>query len=366
MAANSIEQFVADATGTSHLRIEEDFGGGFVRLQTSEAERRQAKQDIRCSEDIVLELLRNARDAHASRVYLAFGREGDKRTITTLDNGDGIPQALHDLVFEPRVTSKLDTSHIDEWGIHGRGMALFSIAQNATTARVCSSDSGLGCSMRIETNLKSLPEKTDQSSFPTFTLEEGSTNVAVRGPRNILRTTCEFAIASRAKCAVYAGSPTEIAACLYAYGTATLSAIDRAFCTDVQQLPVVKRLATAGDPESFSELAHDMGLELSERTARRIMNGEVQPVDPILDQIAIERVSSSGKAVGRKRRSKGKVGPVARFEKDDISSIREAVAGAFGPIAEKYYLASNVDVNVTCKKDRISISIPLVDRESTK
>ena len=81
--------------------------GGFVRLRSSEAERRQAAQDIRSSEDIIIEMLRNARDAHASNIFVACTREGSTRRIVMIDDGDGVPKHLQRTVFEPRVTSKL-------------------------------------------------------------------------------------------------------------------------------------------------------------------------------------------------------------------------------------------------------------------
>ena len=46
-----------------------------------EAERRQAKHDIQHVEDIVIEMLRNARDAGADKVYLATTKEDGVRTL---------------------------------------------------------------------------------------------------------------------------------------------------------------------------------------------------------------------------------------------------------------------------------------------
>ena len=51
--------------------------------------------------------------------------------------------------------------------------------------------------------------------------ESGS--IAVRGPKNILRTACEFAIECRHDCTVYLGSLTDIAATLYAFGLSSLT-----------------------------------------------------------------------------------------------------------------------------------------------
>lgn len=268
MGASNLEQFVDSICDESHLRIEDDLGDGFVRLRTSEAERRQAAHDIRSTEDIVIELLRNARDAHARTIFLAVGRDGNTRKLTMLDDGDGIPLALHEKIFEPRVTSKLDTVHMDKWGVHGRGMALYSIKVNSTQAKVLASDKDFGSAIYVETDLTKLPERADQSTFPTFEVTEAGT-YSMRGPKNIVRTATEFALESRKACTVYWGSATEIAATLYEFGATTTSPALRAFCKDPLELPVCKRLCTASDPASFAEIAEELGLSLSERSARR-------------------------------------------------------------------------------------------------
>lgn len=361
MDDQSLEDFVESVSGEGHLRVEHDFGDGFVRLRTSEAERRQAAQDIRNTESIVLELLRNSRDAHASRIFLAMSREGDKRVLIVIDNGEGIPESMHEHVFEPRVTSKLDTNHMDAWGMHGRGMALYSISVNADRAFVASSGQGLGCSIKVESNASKLPERTDQSSFPTFELaEDGSVNV--RGPRNILRTACEFALESRDTCSVVVGSPVEVASALYAYGTSTLSAIDRVFCKDVNALPLVKRLATAGDPATFCEIASGFGIDVSERSARRIMDGEVPEAYSVLDRITLTDKRASKPAPSRQNGDALRDRRSFKLAKEDARMLAESVSGAFSDIAERYYLEGDVMPSVNARHDRIVITLPVVKR----
>ena len=353
----SLEQFVESVNGASHLRVEHDFGGGYVRLRTSEAERRQAAQDIRCTEDIVLELLRNSRDAHASHIFVATAKEGSKRILTVIDDGDGIPRSMHKLVFEPRVTSKLDTSHMDAWGMHGRGMALYSIATNAQEARIAVSEREVGCAMCIQTDTTRLPERKDQSTFPKFELADNS-QVNVRGPKNILRTVCEFAIECRAACSVFIGSPAEVASTLYAYGEATLSPIDRLFSRDVHAIPIPKRLARAGDPTTLSRESFEMGLSISERTARRILDGEVKEVAPILDRIQI------GQSPSKKRDGKRTGSPIDnrgfKLHVEDAAMLSQALKPAFREIAERYYLEDDVTPIVRSRKDRITVTIPIV------
>ena len=122
---DSLEHFVESVNGTGHLRIEHDFGDGFVRLQTSEAERRQAAQDIRCSENIVLEMLRNSRDAHASHIFVALAREGSKRIINVIDDGCGIPKERLAGLF----TGYLDRDQtVSDGQRKGMGIGLFVCA----------------------------------------------------------------------------------------------------------------------------------------------------------------------------------------------------------------------------------------------
>ena len=165
---SSLEQFIHSVSGDQYFRVEDDLGNGFVRLRAAEAQRRQALQDIRSFEDVILELLRNSRDAHARAIFLATWTEGSKRFATILDNGDGIPSSMHQTVFEPFVTSKLDSFHSDRWGVHGRGMALYSINQNVEKATILASQPGLGSVFHIQSDLSRLPEKRDQSTFPSI------------------------------------------------------------------------------------------------------------------------------------------------------------------------------------------------------
>ena len=355
----TLGQFVEQATGKSHLRVEKDFGDGFVRLRTSEAERRQAAQDIRSTEDIVLEMLRNSRDAHSAHIFVAFSREGMKRTVTVIDDGCGIPESMHALVFEPRVTSKLDSSHMDAWGIHGRGMALYSISVNAEQARVVRSQPGMGSSIFVQTDLMKLSEKADQSTFPFFFLTDNS-SVSVRGPKNVLRTVCEFAIESRATCSVFIGSPAEIVSTMYSYGMATLSVIDRLFPKEGDSVPLVKCLAKAGDPSELAGTAKSLGLSISERTARRVLDGEISELNPILDSITVQSIEQSGKGE-RKRRARSAYG--IKLSDEEKASLASAAKAGFLDIADNYYLEGDVEPNVRVGRDRITIAIPIVKRD---
>lgn len=124
--------------------VEKEIGGGFFRLGIEEAERRQAKHDIRWVEDALLELLRNSRDAKADTIAVATTlHEGFLRELVVIDNGEGVEEDYHEVIFEPRVTSRIREVVEDEYGIHGRGMALYAIRLNSKESRVCFSKSFL-------------------------------------------------------------------------------------------------------------------------------------------------------------------------------------------------------------------------------
>lgn len=112
-AGTDLKDFVDKHAQTSHLRVEKDLGGGFFRLRASEAQRRQAQQDIRSIEDVIIEMLRNSRDAGAHNIYVATNTEESFRNLLVIDDGSGVPKGHHKVIFEPYVTSKLDTMTTD-------------------------------------------------------------------------------------------------------------------------------------------------------------------------------------------------------------------------------------------------------------
>lgn len=109
----NLSDFVDSVAKDSHLRVESDLGDGYFRLRASEAQRRQAQQDIRSCEDVVIEMLRNSRDAGAKNIFVATNSQENFRYILVIDDGQGVPRSHHKTIFEPYVTSKLDTMTTD-------------------------------------------------------------------------------------------------------------------------------------------------------------------------------------------------------------------------------------------------------------
>ncbi|HEY3318699.1 MAG TPA: ATP-binding protein [Coriobacteriia bacterium] len=349
---NSLIDFVAGVSGEGYLKVEEDFGDGFVRLRISEAERRQAKHDIRSFEDVVVEVLRNSRDAHARRIFLANSREGELRSLTVIDDGVGVPPHLHDRIFEPRVTSKLETMVTDSWGVHGRGMALFSIRENVLSARVASSDLHRGMSLSIVSDCNGLSERADQSTWPVVeAAEEGGLKV-VRGPHNIIRRVLEFA-SEHPEVSVYVGTPTDVIATLHMIGRGSLASADLLFCDDVSKLPVWQRPAVAADAAELVEIAAGVGLAVSERTAHRVLAGELPALEPAL-AVAAGSIAPAGERepsapdIYRDRRG-------LKIHHADLGEFKRELERAFDVIAERYYLHLKAEPKVVVGRDEIRV-----------
>lgn len=352
MAEDSLIDFVSQVSGDAYLKVEESFGDGFVRLKISEAERRQAKHDIRSFEDVVVELLRNSRDAHARRIFVANTREGDLRTMTIVDDGVGVPEHLRERIFEPRVTSKLETMVMDRWGVHGRGMALYSVRENLKEARIAATDLHRGCAVTVVSDVTLLAERADQSTWPLVErTPEGALKV-VKGPHNVVRRVLEFAC-EHPEMDLYLGSPTEVLATMHVLGKGTLPSRDILFCDDLSRLEVWQRPAACGDAEELVEIAGSIGLPVSERTAHRVLAGESAPLDPVLTLAVAEDEPGPPPAPDIYRDRRG-----VRLHHGDLAEFRRELAAAFDSLADRYYLHLKGEPKVTVGRDEIRVQFP--------
>lgn len=354
--SDDLMNFVSSVAGDAHLKVEENLGDGYVRLKTSEAERRQAKHDIRSVEDIVVELLRNSRDAHAQRIFLATGREGDDRSITVIDDGTGVPDTMRDLIFEPRVTSKLETMVMDRWGVHGRGMALYSIRQNVSSAQLVASGSHKGAAISVHADAAKLTERSDQSTWPSVERDETGAYAVARGPHNIARRVVEFAL-EHPGLDVYFGSTSEILATLVMLARFELDEATLLFCDEPDRLAVWQRPGAAVDATELASLSHAVGLPVSERTAHRVVAGEITPQQPVATIVTRGAEKPSQPAVDIYRDRRG-----LKIHSSDLAAFRSELEAAFDTIAERYYLHLKCEPKITVGRDDIRVRFE-VDKE---
>ena len=355
--------FVADVSGGEVLQVEEDLGAGFVRLNTAEAERRQARHDIRKVEDIVIEMMRNSRDAGARHIFIAMNKVEKLRLLSIIDDGEGVPDSLSERIFEARVTSKLTSILEDEWGVHGRGMALYSISQNASKFALCASGTGLGAAFSVEVDTDELKERADQSTWPKVERDDEGAFCCTSGPKNLLRHIAEFSL-MHPKLKIYVGSPNEILATLVVHGEDRLdihkdstegSNRDEGETLQSEhqlyELPWCLRPADSDNPTVLAECAHALGLEVSTRSAYRIESGEIAALEDVYT-VLTKNVAQESRAVDLAQDMRG-----LKIEKQDLSNFACEVERAFDALAEKYYISCNADPKVSIKKNTITIKL---------
>ena len=341
---NNLLSFVSTLSGGDVLRVEESLGSGFVRLRVAEAERRQAKQDIQCVEDAVIEMLRNARDAGCERIFVASSREGDVRSVLMVDDGAGIPEEMYDVIFDARVTTKLDTMRMDAWGVHGRGMALYSIRENAISSRVVWSEVGCGSALEVDFDTRETRERAEQSAWPSVQFEQGKR--VVRGPKNIVRACVEFALESEGECRVYFGSPSEI--------IATMRALSRH--DTMEHASPIAMFAYATSAREVREKAETLGFSLSERTAHRIASGQIGPVRHVLSGLVAqksERAQSPAQAAPRR---------IAVGE-EEARAFASELKKAFAMIESQYYVKLAGEPKVRSKAGALVVEFSYLDDE---
>lgn len=351
-SSNDLLGFVSSLGGGDGLRVEENLGEGFVRLRVSEAERRQAKHDIRCVEDAVIELLRNSRDAGARRIFVATGKDGSTRTTTVLDDGVGIPRDMWARVFDARVTSKLESMKTDRWGVHGRGMALFSISQNVKSARVMDSAPGCGTSICVVSDSNSLQERADQSTWPAAHMESGKL-VLGTGPHNIVRTCCEFACEEGSSLNVYVGSAAQVVAAILT----RIPDSDESLVGAQGRLSVFGRLRQASGPRELAKVACELGLDMSERTAQRVVSGDIDAPRDVWHTLQGKR-QPAGAAITTGQGLGG-----GRMSQSDLEELAKNVRSDVAPILERYYSSVVGTPVVRVRGSKITITLHTAPRD---
>ncbi|QUC02128.1 ATP-binding protein [Atopobium sp. oral taxon 416] len=343
------------------LSVEENLGEGFVRLRVAEAERRQAKDDIRCVEDAEIELLRNAYDARASTILIATNLSDGKRSLTVVDDGDGIPQDMWERVFEARVTGKLKSVHVDTYGIHGRGMALYSIRENVEQARVVNSGTSLGTSIQVVFDTQKIPEKKDQSSWPELAPNEGGKVHIVRGPHNLIRCACDFCLAASRRCSIFIGSAAEVIAAAIRYTPLPQGSASELMGVKLNELPLLTRLKLASNAHELAEVANSLGLTISERSAQRILTGQIEPAPDVYTYCthakpAIETPSPLNPPRRSANLEKDRRG--LKLSPEDREAFEKLMEKDFAYLEERYYLHLNGTPTVQLTSGKVTVTFP--------
>lgn len=195
-----------------------------------------------------MELLRNARDAGARNVYVAsILRRRRYRTLTVLDDGQGVDESYARMIFEPGVTTRHLEPTVEAADPnappHGAGLSLYHIRTLAVGSSLLSAASPTAISATFDTH--ALPERSLQS--------------ATRPSRSNLRATVENFARSSHSPNLYYAQPAKILASL------------------------IKNhiIHTNESASELMEQAERLGLGISMRTAQKIKNGEIPAAERI-------------------------------------------------------------------------------------
>ncbi len=378
--SSDIKRFLSELKIKDSLNIEEDLGDGYVKLKISEAERRQALQDINCVEDIIVELLRNSRDAGSKNIFIGTKKIEDKRRkIYFIDDGNGIPPNLQKLIFESRVTSKLENGVKDPYGFHGRGMALFSIKLNVDDISIVFSDKSKGASFYIDIDLLKIPEKKDQSVIPQIIKTDGDLSI-IGGVNNIIKTIIEFQLQNKDINFFY-GSPTQI--------LATMREVlrkDKKYDSypkfdrweklknfigknkiKITEIPVLTDNYNLMDIIS----KNIFNMDISQRGIQRIIYNEIKALEPLkidLDSNLREQVNNlSEDEVDSKPDKKlmlyDESRLASRFKDEEIRCIIKTLEDKIKELGEKYFITTSKNIEYKKANNIIKLLIELKQKE---
>lgn len=378
--SSDIKRFLSELKIKDSLNIEEDLGNGYVRLKISEAERRQALQDINCVEDVIVELLRNSRDAGSKNIFIGTKKIEDKRRkIYFIDDGNGIPPNLQKLIFQSRVTSKIENGIKDPYGFHGRGMALFSIKLNVDDIRIVFSDRSKGASFYIGIDLLKIPEKKDQSVEPQIIKMDGDLSI-IGGVNNIIKTIIEFQLQNKDINFFY-GSPTQI--------LATMREVlrkDKKYDSypkfdrweklknfigknnvKITEIPVLTDNYNLMDMIS----KNIFNMDISQRGIQRIIYNEIKALEPLKidsDSNLSEKINNlSEDEVGSKPNKKlilyDESRLASRFKDEEIRCIIKTLEDKIKELGEKYFITTGKNIEYKKANNIIKILIELKQKE---
>jgi hypothetical protein len=229
-------------------------------------------------------------------------------------------------------------------------MALFSIKSNTVEARIAASEVHKGTAFKIVADTTQLSERADQSSWPTVEREDKGVLRVARGPHNIARRVVEFSV-EHPGVELYMGNATEIVTTMTAVARRELDASELLFCDNLEKLQLWHRCGAAADAGELVDVAESLGLPISERTAHRVLGGELPVVQPVMDTVrrGERRVPTPPDAdIYKDRRG-------LKLDASDIATFRAELERAFDTIASRYYLHLKREPRISIGREDIRV-----------
>jgi hypothetical protein len=133
-------------------------------------------------------------------------------------------------------------------------------------------------------------------------------------------------------------------------GQRTLERETLLFCDDISTLPLCQRLAACADASELEANCRALGLEISERTAHRILSRQIEPLKPLLERVAPVRAPKPAPGIDLMRDSRG-----LKLAQEDVESFSRSLEAAFEPLAQRYYLSLKDMPKIRVKGDSITV-----------
>ena len=104
---------------------------------------------------------------------------------------------------------------------------------------------------------------------------------------------------------------------------------------------------------------------MSERSARRILDGQIAPLPPLLSKIKIEGLQASDaledeKGIAREKPSTARLTKGLKLSDEDAARFARKIAQAYAELADAYFLDDSTEPQIKVSKDAIRITIPVV------
>src|SRR4030042_1775613 len=304
-----------------------------------------------------------------------------KDSLNIVDDGFGIPPRLQNLIFQSRVTSKLENGIKDPYGFHGRGMALFSIKLNVDDIRIIFSEKSKGASFYIDIDLSKIPEKKDQSLMPQIIKTDGNLNI-IGGVNNIIKTIIEFQLQNR-EINFFFGSPTQILSTMREIlrkdgekndypkfdEWEKLSKFIQKNNLKVTEIPILTDNYTV--MQIISKNIFNM--EISQRGIQRVIYNEIKALKPL--KIDPESISEELRVISSKDKEKEDKIPdkklilydesklASRFKDDEIRCIIKAAEDKIRELGDKYFVTTGENIEYKKANNIIKLSIELKQKE---
>ena len=143
---------------------------------------------------------------------------------------------------------------------------------------------------------------------------------------------------------------------MHAFGRQFLGANDSA-----KTAAPIKRLGLMRDAASLVDGAQGLGIDMSTRSAHRILAGEIAPLAPLLETLDRVREGEleSTKKAARPASSTNRDFRGLKIAPDDVESFSSALKKAYAELAESYYLEADVEPSIRISGDSVHVVFPL-------